>query len=205
MKKTVVCSIPMRGEIDKVIYVSEDKSVPASDKEFSFPVNSFLDVTLKSGDEVSAILLVKNDAFSCGSKNAKSFVEELNSVCAKKNAKANITNIDTDFSQSKAVHEELMQAVVCALEPGSSIIADVTYGPKDVPVVVLSALYFAEKHLNCSVDNILYGQANFIDGKAVNTKLCDMIPLYCLTQITQTIKSETPDNAKEILKSLLSL
>ena len=55
------------------------------------------------------------------------------------------------------------------------------------------------------MDNIVYGQASFVNGKAVDTKICDMIPLYCLGSITNTIRCDEPEKAKSMLKALLAL
>ena len=46
---------------------------------------------------------------------------------------------------------------------------------------------------------------NFENGKVVNTKICDMIPLYYLNSVTDTIHCDEPEKAKQMLKTLLSL
>lgn len=204
MKKTIICSIPMKGSINKVVYESTDRSLPSSEKPHYFPVNAFLSQTLSPGDEVDVVLLVKQDEFSSGKQNKELFCAELNEICETTGAKVSYKLIDTDFSQSRAVHEELMKAIVLNLEDESKIIADVTYGSKDVPIVMFAALGFAEKHLNCEIENILYGQASFVNGNAVNTKLCDMMPLYCLNSVSQTIKCDDPQKARQLLVTLLN-
>ncbi len=204
MKKTIICSIPMRGSIDKVVYESDDRSLPSSDKPFYYPINSFLSQTLTNEDELSVILLVKQDKFSKCEQNIELFCKELNDVCIQTGAKNSVALIDTEFSQTRSVHEELMKAIVFSIEDESRIIADITYGSKDVPIVVFAALGFAEKHFRCVVENILYGQANFINDSAVNTKLCDMMPLYCLNSVSQTIKCDNSQKARQLLVTLLN-
>lgn len=97
-----------------------------------------------------------------------------------------------------------MGRIVDGLDTGSHILADITYGPKDLPVVIFAALHFAEKFLDCTVENILYGQASFADGRPVGTRLCDMSPLYCLDSITGLVRCDDPDKARNMLKALLS-
>ena len=80
-----------------------------------------------------------------------------------------------------------------------------TYGPKDLPIVLFSALNFAEKFLGCEVDHLIYGQVSFKDGVPTNPQICDMIPLYCLNSVTNAVRAETPDRARQMLKSLLSM
>ena len=59
MKKTIICSIPMKENIDQVVYSSTDKSLPVSERKVRYPICSFLEKTLTSDDELEVILLDK--------------------------------------------------------------------------------------------------------------------------------------------------
>ena len=205
MKKTVICNIPMKERIDKVLYTSDDKSIPVAERKVRFPICAFLEKTMSSGDELNVIILVKKDKYGHYEKNVELFKTELTEANANIGTIINYCEIDTDFEQTKAVHEQLMGRIVDVLDVGSHIVVDITYGPKDLPIVIFSALNFAEKYLDCTVDNIVYGQASFVNGKAVDTKICDMIPLYCLGSITNTIRCDEPEKARSMLKALLAL
>ena len=205
MKKTVICNIPMKERIDKVLYTSDDASLPVSDRMVRFPICVFLEETLSSDDELNVIILVKKDNYGHYEKNVELFKSELTEVNAEIGAVINYCEIDTDFEQTKSVHEQLMGRIVDMLSVGSHILVDITYGSKDLPIVIFSALNFAEKYLDCTVDNIVYGQASFVNGQAVDTKICDMIPLYCLGSITNTIRCDEPEKARSMLKALLAL
>ena len=205
MKKTIICGIPMKKVVDQVVYRSDDKSIPSADRAVRYPVNAFLEETLKPSDELKIILLVKQDPHGSHEHNIGLFKEELANANASIGAKVSYTVIDTDFSQSKSVHEHLMGRLVDEFDIGAHVIVDTTYGPKDLPIVIFTSLNFAEKFLKCEIDNIIYGQASFVDGHAVDTKLCDMIPLYYLGSITNTIHCIEPEKAKSMLKALLSI
>ena len=205
MKKTVICGISMKEKVDPSIYKSNDKSIPVSDREVRYPVNAFLERTINSSDELRVILLAKQDEVGFANRNLELFKCELNEVNDTIGAKIEYVVIDTAFSEEKAIHEQLMGQLVDELEDGSHIIVDVTYGPKDLPIVIFTALNFAEKFLGCEIDNIVYGKASFLDGKAINTEICDMVPLYYLGSVTNTIRSADPQKARTMLKSLLSL
>ncbi|MGN0441547.1 MAG: TM1812 family CRISPR-associated protein [Acutalibacteraceae bacterium] len=205
MKKTIICNIPMKEKVDQVLYSSDDKSLPVSDRKVRYPICAFLEKTIKQEDELKVIILVKKDNYGHYARNTEYFKEELAEVNANIGAAIEYTLIDTDFEETRSVHEQLMGKIVDELAVGSRIIVDTTYGPKDLPIVIFAALNFAEKFLNCTVDNIVYGQASFVDGQTVDTKICDMIPLYYLGSITNTIHCTEPDKAKSMLKALLSL
>lgn len=205
MKKTIICNIPMKEQVDLSIYSSDDKSIPVSERKVRYPVNSFLEKTITSEDELKVVLLVKRDRYGHYKKNAEDYKKELTTINSTIQAKIEYVFVETEFEEIKSVHEDLLKKIVDEIEIGGHVISDVTYGPKDVLVVLFTALNFAENHLECEIDNILYGQASFVDGHAVDTKICDMIPLYCLGSVTNTIRCTDSSKAKSMLKKLLSL
>lgn len=195
----------MKANTEKCVYESEDMSIPVSDTPVKYPVNAFFEKTLKSDDEVKAVLLVKKDELGNYKKNVSECIEELMTVASVSGAKIEYKIIDTDFSESQSIHDKLLLDIVEEFEDEACITADITYGPKDLPIVLFTALNFGEKFFNCNIENIVYGQATFVDGKPANTKICDMIPLYYLNSITNTVQCDSSEKAKQMLKSLLTI
>lgn len=205
MKKILFCNIPMTIKVSKCVYKSEDYSVPVTNRPVSYPVAAFLEKTLSADDEIKAVMLVKKDELGQYKKNISGCIEELMTAAEVTGAKFGYTIIDTDFEETQATHDSLLLSIVDELEERAHIIADITYGPKDLPIVLFTAMNFGEKFFNCEIDNIVYGQATFVDGNAVNTKICDMIPLYYLNSVANTMQCSDPGKAKQMLKSLLSI
>lgn len=195
----------MREKIASVVYSSDDQSIPVSDKAFRFPINSYLSQTLKADDEIKVILLAKRDGNEFTQNNIEKYKNEIEDICENIGVKYDFSVIDTDFSQNKETHEVLMGKIIDEIDDESHIFVDITYGPKDLPVVIFSSLGFAERFLKCDIDNIVYGQAEFDGDKVIGSKICDMIPLYYLSSVTNTIKCDEPDKARQMLKSLLSI
>ena len=74
MKKIVICNISMKKKLDKCVYASNDKALPASDRAVSFPICSYFDNALKAGDDLKVIMLVKKDGkYSHNEKNIEIF------------------------------------------------------------------------------------------------------------------------------------
>lgn len=194
----------MKENVSKCQYVSDDLSLPVSESLVSYPINAMLEKTLNENDDITAILLIKKDENGYYKKNVSSCVEEILSVAEKAKALIEYKIIDTEFSQDQSIHDQLLLSIVNEIEPGMHIVADITYGPKDLPIVLFTALNFAEKFLDSEIENIVYGQAIFVDGKPVNTKICDMSPLYYLNSVTNSVQCDSPENAKRMLKSLLT-
>lgn len=205
MNKTVICGIPMKEKLDTCTYASDDKSIPTSSRAVSYPINSFLEKTMKRDDVIRFVLLVKKDSYGHHAKNLELFKNEFEKVNESIGASVDYVVVHTEFLEKKTVHEQLVGNLVDEIETGAHILVDMTYGPKDLPIVVFTVLNFAERFLNCQIDNIIYGKAEFVDGKAVNTEICDMSPLYYLGSITNTIHCVEPEKAKMMLKSLLSV
>lgn len=205
MKKVIICNIPMKESVDQVVYTSEDRSLSISDRHVRYPINALLENTVSSDDEIKVILLSKNDEYSFSRQHTDEFIAELNQALSSVNVTPIIQVIDTEFSQNKLIHEQLMGKLVEEIDDGSHILVDITYGPKDLPIVIFAAIGFAEKFLDCEIDAIVYGQASFVQGKTVNQKICDMSSLYYLSSVTNTIRCNEPNKARKTLTELLSL
>ncbi|MBE6577801.1 MAG: hypothetical protein E7653_06660 [Ruminococcaceae bacterium] len=206
MKRTIICNIPMKKDTPKCKYVSEIRSLHTPETEVVYPINAYLKSTLKNGDELKVILLTKNDEYSHCKEKVEVFKAELADACKNMNVVVEYKEIETDFLEKKSVYQELMGKLVAEIPANSTVVADITYGPKDLPITVFAALSFAEKHLDCNVEHVIYGQANFDEnGKAVNTRLCDMVPLLYIMNVANGIHSNDPEKAKQMLNSLLSL
>lgn len=205
MKKTIICNVPMKKDVEQTVYVSEDKALPVTDKPVRYCINAFLEKTMQAEDDIHVLLLAKKDEYSFWEENVRLFEDELNEVNADIGARVSYTVIDTAFSQERTVYEQLMTRIVDEIEVGTHVLADITYGPKDAAIIVFAAMQFAEDFLDCDIDNIVYGQADFVDGKVVNTKICDMIPLYSFSAVTKWMRCVEPEKAKQLLKSLLSI
>lgn len=204
MKKILFCNIPMKKDAEKSVYTSEDLSIPVTSRAVLCPVNAYLSEILNQNDELKAVIIAKKDKFGNYEVNLKTCIDELTVFTNEKNAKLEVKVIYTDFDEAQDVHDKLLLDIVDELEDNANVLIDITYGPKDLPIVEFTALNIAEKFFNCTIDNIIYGQANFKDGKVVDTKICDMTSLYYLNSITNTVNCKSSEEAKKMLKILLS-
>ena len=206
MKKTVIINMPMTVNVQNTVYVSNDASLPASDRAVGYPVISFLEKSLDPEDQVKFLLLAKKSKYSKCEQRINELKEQMQAANETIGAELEYEILYSEFSEEKDVHEQLMQAIIEKVEPETHIITDITYGPKDLPIVVFAVLNFAERFLNCNIDNILYGQGIFNDeGKLEDTKICDLSPLYALNSLTNKIKCDNPQQAKTLLKSIISI
>lgn len=205
MKKTLLCNVKMKSRATKTVYISEDKSIPVSNTEVRYPVTSFFEKTLTEDDCVTVVLIVKKDENGETEANIIDCKEELSEMARKTGAKLNYKIIYTEYKETLEIHEKLLMDIIETLEEDSHITVDMTYGPKDLAIVVFGALNFSEKYMACEVDNIIYGQADFVDGRATNTRICEMAPLYYLNQVTNTVDCKSAGDAKKMMNLLLNI
>lgn len=207
MKKIIFSTLPMKKTLNKMCYKVDGNSELAYEKEVIFPVNAVLARTLRKEDEVKVILVSKVDMEGNSAVNACFFEQELNVINEAIGAKIKYITIATPFVETKDTHEELLRELVANLEEGAELIADITYGPKPVPIVMFAVMNFAEKFFNCKIKNIVYGKVDFISGSTqpLNPVLYDITPLYYLNSITNSMEYKNSSEAVEALDILLSL
>ena len=205
MRKIVFFNMPITIDVEKIVYKSEDDSIPTTERAVTYPIIAFLEKTLVPEDDVKVVLLIKEDELGNYKKYLAGCREELDEVAQLTGAKLEIKSINTEYAEKKSIHDGLLLDIVNELEPQAHIIADITYGPKDLPIVVFAGLNFAEKFYECEIDNIIYGQVTFVDHQPTNGKICDMASLYYLTSVVNAIPGADPEKAKQILQVLLSM
>ena len=187
MRRNIICNIPTE---DCVTAGYEGKDIILI--ESYYPINLLLHQTINAGDELKFILLIKKVKDTFYEKNITCYKKEIEDICRTTGAKAEFVSIDLEVGK----YEQLMKRLVDEIDTGAHIMVDITYGSKDIPIVIFSALNFAEKFLKCEIDNILYAQG---------ASIYDMSPLYYLDSVTNIIRCDEPDKAKQMLKSLLEI
>ena len=94
-----------------------------------------------------------------------------------------------------------MVKILEKVEERSVIVADITYGTKDLPIIEFGALQIAEKHWDCDVDLIAYGRAEMPDGKVLKAEFNEMSSLYYLNRIYD-IRPYSKDVLKELKEDI---
>lgn len=200
----------MTKKLHALKYSIDGNSEIDYDGKVVFPINAVLAKTLKKGEMVTVVMLKKLDVEGNSDINVGEFMKELNSINRKIGASIDYKIIDTAFEEDKDTHETLLRRMIDTIKDNSVIYADMTYGPKSLPIVLFSVLNFAEKFFNGNIKNIVYGKVNFVSnekGESLprNPVLCDMTPLYYLNSVTNSMECKNGEEAKKMLDNLLNL
>ncbi len=203
MKKIIFATLPLKGGLEKRRYPVDGNALIECEEPIYFAVNSAVASSLKKDDEVKVILLETKGGENAGSENAKIFIDELNSF-NKVGAKIIKEIIPNPFDPSKTNFQFMFKTLIKELEQGAEIYADVTYGPKPLAFLLITAIQFAEKFFDCQVGNIVYSKVEFIGGKIKegSEMIYDITPLYLLNSFTNTIESSTGEKAIKAVESL---
>ena len=207
--KIIITDIPLKKELTAFAYLKDVKGI-SNDREVIFPVNALLQNEMKPNDDVKVIMLAKDDVEGNSAINVGYFQKELNEINREIGAHINYETITTPFVETKDIHERLFKDIINRLDKDCEIYADITYGPKSLPIILFTVLNFAEKYLDAEIKSIAYGKVDFVDDgkgktKPANPTLYDMTSLYYLNAITNSIDYKDSDEALKALDSLLNL
>lgn len=205
MKKIVFSDLPMKMQLFELQYCVDGNKALQYDGKVSFPINAVLARTLKKDDDVKVVLLSKIDLDGNSAVNAGLFQKELNAINEAIGAHIEYVTITTPFVETREVHEKLFRDMAIKLEDGAEIIADITYGPKPLPIIMFSVLNFAEKFFNAEIKNIVYGKVDFVGGEnePKNPVIFDLTPLYYLNNLTNAMEFSSSKDALKALDEII--
>ena len=207
--KIVFANIPMKKLEEKTLHypVDGNKSIEF-DGEVMFPINAVLATSIKKGERVKVVEFTTRDEKSCWKKNISAFEKELNTLNHNIGAELEFAPIIEDFVEDKITHEKRFKSLIDTVENEADIIADITYGPKTLPLILFSALAFSEKFLNANIQNIIYAKINYnTDNNIIegSQKIYDITSLYYLNSLTKAIDAPDGETAKKMMDNFFKL
>ncbi|MBP3709333.1 MAG: hypothetical protein J6I73_02845 [Treponema sp.] len=205
MKKIIFCDIPMKSNLKAMVYKGTDNVNSCYDKPVIYPINAVLADTIKKNDEIKVILLRTENPTENNQKNSDSFIQELNSINSDIGAKITYEILDSEFRETKDNHELRLKQMIDKIEEGSELFADITFGPKPLPMILMCVLSFAEKFLKCDVKSVVYGKVNFTGENISNPELCDVTSLYYMNNLTNSMVAKDSIEARKTLDEFFSL
>ena len=206
MKKIVFCDIPMKKSMNAMVYAGTGNTNCNYSEKIMYPINAVLAETLKKNDEVRVILLRTKDKNGNSAKNSGLFMQELDGINSEIGAKVSYETLDSEFVETKDIHEKRLQDMLDKIEENTEIYADITYGPKPLPMILMCVISFAEKFLNCDVKSVVYGKVDFDENnKPSNPELYDVTSLYYLNNLTNSMVADNGKDARQNLNEFFSL
>ncbi len=204
MKKIVFVDIPMYKK-SPLNYFNTGNVRSQYNKNILYPINAVLLRELQENDEVKIILLKtrtgKEELDSQTKRNARLFEDELDEMLDGRNIRVEYISLVSEFDESKEKHEIRFRNMLSYLDDDCELYADITFGPKLLPMMVFCVFNFAERFFNCHIREIVYGKAlhDMQTNEAHSGELYDVSPMYHLNNLTNSMEAE---NGKEAIKAL---
>ncbi|MCQ2103417.1 MAG: TM1812 family CRISPR-associated protein [Fibrobacter sp.] len=206
--KIVFVNIPMKKASDPKQYPVDGNSEIEYEGNVRFPINAVLAKSLKKGESVKIVKFITKDSKNNYLENSRFFNEELDLLNQGIGANIQYNEIIEEYSEDLRTHENRFRKLINELEDGADILVDITYGQKTLPVLLFSALSFAEKFYNANIQNIIYGKINYdsdnniIDG---SQKIYDITSLYYLNTLTASMEAPNGETAKKMIDNFFEM
>ena len=148
-----------------------------------FPVIPLINSSLVNEDAIE-VITVTYDIPSCH-QNLELLKSEVGSVCESKNATYSLTSIEVPFDDSIQAVLDVYTQLISHLEDGDELYADITYGSKPMPIVLIMALQYAYRVKDdVSIECVVYGQISH-HKETKDAKVFDVTALVQLDEIVR--------------------
>jgi hypothetical protein len=196
----------MKAGINRHRYPVDGNKSIEYEQAVLFPVNAVLAKTLAK-DEWGTVVFLSTigGAENHSNENMTRFREELDEINREIGAHLRYETIEVPFRPQIDVFERLISGLISKTGQKTEIIADITYGIKPLPMILLCALTFTEKFYAATVQNIIYGKVDFADGKTTNPMIYDITPIYYLNKLIGSMECKTADAATGLLNDFFAM
>lgn len=182
MKRIYITAIPLDSNFAISRYAAEPVNYKQTCKmESYYPITPVLADTAKPGDTIKVIAVRQKN--SPHSENLEIFRRELDSL----QLPYTLIDLTTPESQQRDSLLALFEALTDALEDDACYYADATFGTKTFPLVLSSALHYADKLLDdVEISGIYYRELTRENGEVKSVSQYDISTLFTLDSIVDT-------------------
>ena len=205
MKKTFILtmSIMKKGYLKEINYICNGNTSLNFDAKTCFPSIPLIAAYASKDDDINLVVIKIKDDKIDSDANLEKFDEELSALNKKLETNIKINKIiEVPYNENKNTHIELLSKLINVFD-GGKLYCDITYGTKPMPIIMITALNYAEKVKDCDVDTIVYGQYSH-DGSDKG-ELFDVTALYHINSVINTAAMFGGQNVEEIVKTLLKI
>lgn len=200
--KNYLCTIPQQPHesLRETLYANPcDNPVLACPKPTRFPILAVIRNTVKQGEHIR-LTAVRPKHKHCDA-NFETFTAELDALKNEIGFEFDLDIVNTPFSETIDDHLALFGKLIDFVYDDDMLYADITYGSKPIPILILMTLTYAYRFKeNVSVENIVYGQ---LDHDTKVSGLYDVSALFYMNSTINTM-SDTSD-PKKFIKAVLEL
>lgn len=205
--KHFITAIPLqpKDKLNALRYENKENAKGLdSDFETEFPIIIPLANTVSNEEEIRITALVTDDPDKHAAVNFETFKERLKALAAEKGFIYTLNTISVSYDESSEKQMNLFENLITSFKHGDRITADVTYGNKPSPMVLLMALSYAYQFCEDTVvDMVVYGARNF--GKSGGGFIFDESSLFYMNSIMTRMSAARPADPLSFIKAIIGM
>lgn len=206
--KVVIVTMPMKlpKEVGSFIYPVDGNKSIESGKSVRSPINGVLAKTLKKGEQVKFIHIMKTGEKKGCIKNREIFIAEIEDINTEIGAVFSYDTVEIEFAATEQTYNKLITDLADKIPEKAEIFFDFTFGSKPEILSLFCALRFAEEFRDAVVQFIVYGKIEFNEeGEKENPMLYDATSLYYLFKLMGRMGTANAETAAKILKDFFAV
>ena len=199
MKRIYITAIPLDSNFAIKPYDAEPVNYDQKTRMKShYPISPILADTADPGDEIKIITVrQKNSLYS---ETLEVFRREIDSL----GLPYTMIDLTTPENQERDGLLTLFEALTNEMEDDACYYADATFGTKTYPLVLSSALHYAEKILDSiEVSGIYYREITRENGEVKACRQYDISTLFTLDAIVDMAADSEISNKRDFIKLML--
>lgn len=172
----------------------------------SFPILIPMANSVERGEEIKLTVVNTNDPNGYGKANYGKLIQQLEELKSRLGFTCKITDLEAAFEESQKKEMKLLEDIVCTFEPDDIITADLTYGNKPSPMVLLSALSYADNFCeNTFVNMLVYGGVAHGANNENTSYISDVTSLFYMNSLINRMSLVKPEDPLGMLKKMIEL
>ena len=209
--KHFISSMTLQPFLNPVHY-NNTESVPMLENSMVTPFPALIPISnlAKGGEKIRVTTIITKDPDGRCAGYYNNYLEELERLAQENGFQFTADIIEVDYSESSAKQLKLFEDLICNITPDEELIADVTYGNKPTPMVMLMALSYAYRYIdNTSVKAVIYGEldhtkkADRSKGEVQQGNIFDVSSLFYLNSVMTQLASLNPEDPLGFIKGII--
>lgn len=198
--KNFICTMPYQDPKEPVYSNPCANPVLNCSEKIKYPILILIQNTVKNGEKIR-ITAVNPDYQKCH-ENYGYFLEDLEKLKSRIGFEYEINTVETPYSERIEDHLDLFGKMIDTIHDDEELYADISYGSKPIPIILLMVLTYAYRFRNGFIENIIYGLLDH-NSSSKSGRLYDVTALFYMNSTINTMSDSS--DPKKFIKAILEL
>ena len=205
MKKCFTVAPLQRVTAGELCYAAVNNSKLQYDVPSCFPLLSLIHGYVEAGEAVELFVLTTQN-HEIATENYQAIDREATRLCGELGASCVVSRIGIPFDETVESHLETFKTLIGKISDGDTILADMTYGPKCLAIILMMAMNYGYRVCkDCTIECFVYGSKDFRDGHPCGKRIFDITSLFLMDQIVNELAKSGNRNPMKAIESILTI